>query len=180
MKDFHKLDCSLKFADLFIVVLTTFNCWNQMIPYTIFGLSSLFSFQRSISLLCQQLIYHIIFIRRLSTKCFKKFFVVLYKRYRVDDLNIISLDLSHCQQEFEISFFISLSPSTSNLYILPLIGSLVNDIPIYFSIFLQMFLERLILWHFYGSEFAYHLASLVIFLAMLIYHLKRISVSVQF
>ena len=26
-----------------------FNCWNQMIPYTIFGLSSLFSFQRSIS-----------------------------------------------------------------------------------------------------------------------------------
>ena len=104
MKDFHELDCSLKFADLFIVVLTTFNCWNQMIPYTIFGLSSLFSFQRSISLLCQQLIYHIIFIRRLSTKCFKKFFVVLYKRYRVDDLNIISLDLSYCQQEFKISF----------------------------------------------------------------------------
>ena len=107
----------------------------------------------------------------------KKFFVVLYKRYRVDDLNIISLDLSHCQQEFEISFFISLSPSTSNLYILPLIGSLVNDIPIYFSIFLQMFIERLILRYFYGSEFVYHLASLVIFLAMLIYHLKRISVS---
>ena len=52
MKDFHELDCSLKFADLFIVVLTTFNCWNQMIPYTIFGLSSLFSFQRSISLPC--------------------------------------------------------------------------------------------------------------------------------
>ncbi|MFJ8451232.1 hypothetical protein ACIQ9H_03495, partial [Aerococcus viridans] len=51
MKDFHELDCSLKFADLFIVVLTTFDCWNQMIPYTIFGLSSLFSFQRSISLL---------------------------------------------------------------------------------------------------------------------------------
>ena len=49
MKDFHELDCSLKFADLFIVVLTTFNCWNQMIPYTIFSLSSLFSFQRSIS-----------------------------------------------------------------------------------------------------------------------------------
>ena len=106
----------------------------------------------------------------------KKFFVVLYKQYRVDDLNIISLDLSHCQQEFKISFF-SLSPSTSNLYILPLIGSLVNDIPIYFSIFLQMFIERLILRHFYGSEFVYHLASLVIFLAMLIYHLKRISVS---
>src|SRR5699024_6622443 len=70
MKDFHELDCSLKFADLFIVVLTTFNCWNQMIPYTIFGLSSLFSFQRSISWLYYQLIYHIIFIRRLLTKSF--------------------------------------------------------------------------------------------------------------
>src|SRR5699024_12534821 len=52
MKDFLELDCLLKFADLFIVVLTTFNCWNQMIPYTIFGLSSLFSFQRSISSPC--------------------------------------------------------------------------------------------------------------------------------
>ena len=67
--------------------------------------------------------------------------------------------------------FFSLSPSTSNLYILPLIGSLVNDIPIYFSIFLQMFIERLILRHFYGSVFDRHLAFLVIFLATLKYHL---------
>ena len=32
------------------------------------------------------------------------FFVALYKRCRVDDLNILSLDLSYCQQEFKISF----------------------------------------------------------------------------
>src|SRR5699024_3033512 len=103
MKDFHELDCSLKFADLFIVVLTTFNCWNQMIPSqflvcllcSVFkGLSRCFisnSYIISSSYdICQQ-------------NVLKKFFVVLYKRCRVDDLNIISLDLSYCQQEFKIS-----------------------------------------------------------------------------
>ncbi len=73
MKDFHELDCSLKFADLFIVVLTTFNCWNQMIPYTIFGLSSLFSFQRSISLPCSNS-YIISSSFKLCQQKFKNFF----------------------------------------------------------------------------------------------------------
>ncbi|MGH2016858.1 hypothetical protein, partial [Aerococcus urinaeequi] len=46
-------------------------------------------------------VYHIIFKRRLSTK---SFFVALYKQSCFDDLNILSLDLSYCQQEFKISF----------------------------------------------------------------------------
>ncbi|WP_205713506.1 hypothetical protein, partial [Carnobacterium sp. PL17GRE32] len=47
----------------------------------------------------------------------KKFFVVLYKQYRVDDLNIISLDLSHCQQEFKISFYLIVALNKQLMYI---------------------------------------------------------------
>ncbi|WP_338192666.1 hypothetical protein, partial [Aerococcus viridans] len=73
MKDFHELDCSLKFADLFIVVLTTFNCWNQMIPYTIFWFVFFVQFSKVYLVALQQLVYHTIFIQGLSTKSFKLF-----------------------------------------------------------------------------------------------------------
>src|SRR5699024_9925460 len=75
MKDFHKLDCSLKFADLLKVVLTTFNCWNQMIPYTIFGLSSLFSFQRSISSPCSNSYIISSSFKNCQAKLLKSFFI---------------------------------------------------------------------------------------------------------
>jgi len=61
MKDFHELDCSLKFADLFIVVLTTFDCWNQMIPYTIFLVCLLCSVFKGLSrrLAATRISYHL-------------------------------------------------------------------------------------------------------------------------
>ncbi|MFV8786126.1 hypothetical protein, partial [Aerococcus urinaeequi] len=52
-----------------------------------------------VALLATHISYHLH-----TTFVNKKFFVALYKQSYFDDLNILSLDLSYCQQEFKISF----------------------------------------------------------------------------
>uniref|UniRef100_UPI00197A8080 hypothetical protein n=1 Tax=Carnobacterium sp. PL12RED10 TaxID=2592351 RepID=UPI00197A8080 len=47
----------------------------------------------------------------------KSFFAVLYKRCCFDDLNILSLGLSCCQQEFKISFYLIVALNKQLMYI---------------------------------------------------------------